>query len=144
MKRLSKFLLILSVSVIGFIFTQCSNKNSAVDEHLKVAATALNERCPMTIDPETRLDSAKAHPEKLFVFHYSLLVDGAFMDTVVFKSAMASSLINNVMTNKDMAYYRDNEVTLYYQYNDENKKYLCRIAITPKDYKVINKNTSGK
>jgi len=44
---------------------------------------------------------------------------------------LSRDFINNVKTNPDLKIYRDNKVTMAYNYKDKNGIFVLKISVTP-------------
>jgi len=67
--------------------------------------------------------------------YYHTVSDVVISDTTLFKSNLKPQVISVVKTNPDMKFFRENDVTMQYQYNDQVGKYLFLMIISPQDYK---------
>lgn len=88
------------------------------------------------VDEETRLNNVVAMPNNIFQYNYTLVnYEKSEVDVEEFKSYITPNLVNNVKTNPDMKAYRDNDVTLAYNYKDKNGIYILKINVGPDLYK---------
>lgn len=127
----SRFLYITILAIISFLFIQCSK---TVDEHLKEIAEAANKQCPRTVDEWTRLDSCVALPNKHYRFYHT--ISQPIIDTLLFKSNFKPIIIDKIIkVDPTMYFFKENGVTIEYQYNNTEKGYICEIIITPEEYK---------
>lgn len=123
-------LMLISVFLIG-----CSN-TSTFDKKMMAAASELNKSLPMMVDQETRLDNAIALPENVFQYNYTLVnLTKDEIDLEVFTAYMKPQITNNVKTNPDLKFFRDNQVTMGYFYKDKNGEFVAKFAVSKKDYK---------
>lgn len=107
-----------------------------MDNMLIKTAEEINKSCPILIDEMTRLDNVSALPGKKIQYNYTILgIDREQADTVTFKANMEPLLLNNIRTNPDMKFLRENNTTFSYYCKDETGAYWFRILITPKHYK---------
>jgi hypothetical protein len=117
-------------TVLHFVFG-----TSSLDKQLNVMAGELNKRCPMMIDKETQLDNAVVMPGNIFQYNYTLVgMEKGNIDTVAIRNYILPLATNNVKTNPEMKYQRDNKITLAYYYRDKNGKYLFSFSVTPERY----------
>ena len=102
---------------------------------LNKTAQKVNEKCPMMVDSETRLDNAVILPEKIIMYNYTLVnVSKASFSINAAKQYMTTRLVNNVKTNPDLKVFRDNKVSMHYSYKDKNGTHLFNIEINPSHY----------
>jgi hypothetical protein len=129
-------------TVVGIIFAllayfgvQQLFKASSIDKQLINIANDMNKLLPMMGDSETRLDNTMAFPDKVFQYTYTLInYDAESIDTVEMKRFMETNIKNNLKTNPQMQWQRDNKVTLRYYYKDKNGMYVCTITVKPEQY----------
>lgn len=119
------------LSAVLIIFTQCSG---SVDNQLKKIAKEATEKCPIMLDKWTRLDSCAALPGRTYKYYHTIQ-ELEVTDTTLFKTQFEPQILSLVKMSPDMKFFRENEVSLLYQYNDQNKKYLFTISINPDQYK---------
>ena len=115
---------------VNFIFTPPS-----FDEQLMKAAEEINKNCPFMVDQDTRLDNAIAGPGKLFIYNYTLInwVEEE-LNKDELKEYIRPILINNMITSEDMRSFRENRVSLKYNYKDKLGVHLFSVTIDPSDY----------
>ncbi len=106
------------------------------DETMMQVARELNKTCPIMIDNETRLDSAIALPGNIFQYNYTLVnmdKERIFIDEI--KKYLEPQLVQNTATNPDFKTFRENEVTMAFNYVDKNGVFVIKIDVTPDKYK---------
>lgn len=106
------------------------------DEVLVKTASDINKSCPMMVDQFTRLDNATAKPSNSLQYNYTLIentINEVNLDTAA--KYIKPHLINNIKTDPDLKYFRDNDVTLIYNYRDKNGVFVVKYEITPEVYK---------
>lgn len=86
------------------------------------------------LDQWTRLDSCAVLPN-LTVKSYHTISSIVITDTTIVKANLSPQIVSGIKINPDAKFYRENDVTLIYQYNDSKSNYLFTITVTPKDYK---------
>jgi hypothetical protein len=121
----------LTYFAVQQIFFKPASFNNAMME----AASELNKSCPIMVDQDTRLDNAIALPDNVFQYNYTLVnlnKSEVNIDTV--KKYVEPGLINNVKTNPDLKMYRDNKITMAYNYRDKNGVFVLKISVTPDKY----------
>ena len=105
------------------------------DKAMMEAASELNKTCPVMVDEETRLDNAMALPDNIFQYNYTLInLDKSQVNIDTVKKYIEPGLINNVKTNPDLKVYRENKVTMAYNYKDKNGVFILKINVTPELY----------
>ncbi len=127
-----QFVLLFSLVCVGLLFTQC---NKSVDARLKELAQEMNKTCPRMLDQWTRLDSCVVQPGLTMRYYHSIVGELIVTDTTLFKSKLEPQIISAMKTNPDVKFYRDNDITMEYQYNDTEGKYIFSMIITPDNYK---------
>lgn len=111
-------------------------QKGSFDKQLTEAASEVNKSCPMMVDEETRLDNAVSLPDKVFQYNYTLInLAKEDVDTTEAHKLLDKGIIDNVKTNPDLASFRDNKVTLVYNYKDKNQDYMLSLKIVPEMYK---------
>lgn len=120
---------ILLIAIIGF--AQCSG---GVDSQLKMIAKEANKQCPKSLDAFTRLDSCAAFPDRHYKYYHTI-TGVEVSDTTLFKNQMLPQIVRTIRVTPDMRFFRENGVTLEYQYNDSQGQYLFTIVAAPQDYK---------
>jgi len=122
----------LALTILGFIaLPSCSE---SVDGRLKKIAEEANKTAPRLLDQWTRLDSCTALPNKN-IRYYHTVSDVVISDTTLFKSNLKPQVVKVAQTSPDMKFFRENDVTMQYIYNDSAGKYIFSMIVTPQDYK---------
>lgn len=120
--------------ILIFIAIGATNCSVNVDSQLKIIAENANKMCPKPLDEWTRLDSCSVPGEKRYRYYHTL-TGVAVEDTTLLKDALTTQIVSIIRVNPDMSFFKDNDVTMEYQYNDESIKYLFKIVVTPENYK---------
>lgn len=108
---------------------------ASFDKAMMEAASELNKTCPIMVDQETRLDNAVALPGNIFQYNYTLInLDKSEVNIDTVRKYVEPGLINTVKTNPDLKPYRNNKVTMAYNYRDKNGVYILKINVTPDLY----------
>jgi hypothetical protein len=119
----------------GLGVKQLYNSSMALNAKLMIVAEEVNKACPVVVDKETRLDNAVALPENTFQYNYTLVnVEKSDIDTVGFKATMDPLILNQLKTNPQMKFFRDNKVTMNYLYKDKNGVFVSLISVSPDEY----------
>lgn len=130
-----RILAMLMGIAVCLIMQYCTSTKAELDKVLMQSASEFNKTCPVMVDRETRLDNAVALPGKIFQYNYTfinMLKDS--VDYVALQKEMEPTILNGVKTSPDLKKYRDNKVTMSYQYADKKGVFLFKIAITPDLY----------
>ena len=136
MKKL--FLLLLFIPLVSCDFNlnkTNSYSNIDFDDVLRIAAEKTNERCPMMVDKNTRMDNVAALSNKTVLYNYTLinnLVDD-FTDEYL-ENEFGPILIDQVRTNPLLSSWRENNVTFLYHYRDKNGVSIKQYTIKPEMY----------
>lgn len=133
-KLLSKSnVLYLLLFTVLISFSQCAG---STDKQLQKLAEKANESCPKLLDQWTQLDSCVALPHKTFKYYHTIL-GAVITDTTLFKPKFEPQIKQMIKSSPDpiYKYFKENDVTVAFQYNDENGKYLFSIVVKPEDYK---------
>ncbi|UOY05510.1 hypothetical protein L0P88_16335 [Muricauda sp. SCSIO 64092] len=107
-----------------------------LESELKNAALELNKQTPMQIDQFSRLDSASTKGKTNFIYHYTLFdleKSEVNLDTV--NKYIRPNLIENIKNSPELKVYRDNNITMDYEYYDKNGAFVTKISVTPELYK---------
>jgi len=105
------------------------------DQTLMKVAGEINKSCPLMVDSDTRLDNTIALPGNILQYNYTLVnMDKASTDTIGLRNYIEPIVVNNIKTNPQMKFMRDNKTTLNYYYKDKNGEYLFLVAVTPELY----------
>lgn len=134
--KTTKLLGITSIIAVMLLLASCSAKDTVIKALLDKTANDLNKTCPMMVDSETRLDNVTVLPGKVFQYNYTIVnyVKDS-LDPVALQASLQPNMLNQIKTNPDLKLFRDNEVTLAYNYVDKNGIFLLKMNFGPKDYK---------
>lgn len=136
-KQIVKTIIGLVVGLtISIIVQQYFIKPPTFDKYLMNAASELNKTCPIMVDAETQLDNTIALPANTFQYNYTLInIDKDSIDIVSFEEYLKPVILNSIKTNPDLKTFRDNNVTMSYNYKDKNSNYIVKLTFTPAQYK---------
>jgi hypothetical protein len=138
-KSLSRTKLGVIIGIVGFglsyfVSQQFFYKSVSFDKTMMEAASELNKTCPVMIDKETRLDNT-ATAGNVFNYNFTLVnVSKSEISIDTIKKYTEPGLINNVKTNPDLKIFRDNNITLEYNYRDKDGVFVMKISVTPDMY----------
>lgn len=136
-KKLYPYVLAAVVFLAAFFTTQ-RFLSPSINQAMMAAASELNEGCPMMVDGETRLDNAVALPDNTFQYNYTLVnlqKDQIQIELDAIKNELLPGIVNNVKTNPDLRFFRDNKTTMSYNYKDKAGVFLLKLKVTPDMYK---------
>ncbi len=120
----------LIILIQQFVF-----KAPSFDKAMMQAASELNKGCPMIVDQQTRLDNAIVLPGKIFQYNYTLInISKDSIDIQTFTDYMKPLILNNIKTKPDLKAFRDNKVTMAYNYMDKNGVFITKISIKADQY----------
>jgi uncharacterized membrane protein YvbJ len=131
--------IIISIIVLGLSFfgiQQIFFKPPYIEKLMMITASELNKTCPIMVDKYTRLDNAVAMPDNSFQYNYTLVtLTKAEVNIDTARKYIEPGIINNIKTNPDLKYYRDNKITMIYSYRDKNGEFVMKFSETPDKYK---------
>jgi hypothetical protein len=129
-------LIIVAATILFILYWRfCGTGNEPKFEQImKHTASELNKTCPQKVDNETQLDSASVHPDKRFRYNYSILFDKDSMEVEMFALSVKPLMLNNVRTNTDLQFFKDNNVIFEYYFRDVKGAFITRIEIAPDEY----------
>lgn len=141
MEKSKKDILIQTVSfaitfVIAFFAVQhffFNDKN--LEERLTDAAREVNNISPKMVDEYSRLDSASAVSDQIFKYHYTLVnMSKTEVNSDTVEKYIRPGIIENVKTSPDLKDFRDNKITMSYNYYDKNGDFVLNIDVSPEMY----------
>ena len=102
---------------------------------LRLMADQLNRQCPMTIDAETRLDRVEVMPGNGLAYNYTFINKSASsVDTASMQQALKPGILSNLKSNAAFQYFRDNKITMIFNYADKDGVFLFSMAFTSDEY----------
>ena len=122
--------------VIGyFLIQQILFKKPTIDKVIMEAASEINKSCPIMVDKDTRLDNVLAMPNNSIQYNYTLV---NFEDDTIEVDELTDYLrpiiVNNIKTNPDMKWYKDNRVTFLYNYKNRKGVFILKLKVTSDEY----------
>ena len=133
---MKKSLLILSIVFSSILITQCDSDKKAINKKLTEMASNLNESAPVMLDDFTRFDKATVTNDNVFQYNYTVL-NTQNPDSLI--KEVENSLIKNIKlefnTNPQLLFFKENNISIDYVYNDENNQVIRRIQIDSSNYK---------
>jgi len=120
-------------------------------QDLRSVQDEVNKLCPMMIDSDTRLDNCVVYPASeytgwhmkfqynyttvnWYVYNGIIYADGQQANVSDLESFMKQRLTNMIKTTEGLESFRDNKITLVYNYYDKNGKFMFKIDITHDEY----------
>lgn len=122
-------IILVSVKIILF-------EDSSSDRDVMKFAREMNKRCPLMIDPETRLDKVNVLTDNNLEFNYTLI--NKFRDSVAIgnlRQYLEPVILNKIKTSPDLSRYLKKDLTWVYSYNDKNGVFMFKITYTPEQFK---------
>ncbi len=130
MKKLPAF----AVLFLLFVFTACTSPETIDNKALKVV-TQFNEKCPMMIDAETRMDGIEIKNGNTIVYKYTLInLLASKVDTTQFNRALRSGIINTIKTSAELDELKRIKSSFEYYYKDREANFIYSFIIKPEDY----------
>ena len=133
---MKKSLLILSIVFSSILIIQCDSDKKAINKKLTEMASNLNESAPVMLDDFTRFNNATVTSDNVFQYNYTVL-NTQNPDSLI--KEVESSLIKNIKlefnTNPQLLFFKENNISIDYVYNDENNQVIRRIQIDSSNYK---------
>ena len=109
------------------------NKN--LEDQLADAAREVNNISPKMVDEYSRLDSASAVSDQVFKYHYTLVnMSKQEVNTDTVEKYIRPGIIENVTSSPELKDFRDNNITMSYNYYDKNGKFILNIDVSPGMY----------
>lgn len=127
----------LSIGVsIALLVNHFFFNNPSYDEELKRAAKEITKSCPVMVDEQTRLDRVDGPGDNRIMYFYTLVkLNRSEVDAEAMKASLTPVLVEDVVTNAQMAINREHHTTMVYSYSDRNGEFLFSIEVTPEIYK---------
>ena len=131
---------VLGIALLGLIIFAVqkfiSHKPLIQNMLLEAAAAEANKSCPVMLDEATRLDNVEALPANTLQYNYTLVTaEKTDFNFEAAKEYIEPGIIENIKTNPALKIYRDNNVTMIYNYKDKNGEVVWKLAVTPEMYK---------
>lgn len=116
------------------MLVSCEPHETIDNKALKVV-TQFNEKCPMMIDAETRMDGIEVKNGNTIVYRYTLInLFASKVDTSMFNKALRPGIINTIKTNAELAELKRIKSSFEYYYKDREGKFIYSFVIRPEDY----------
>ncbi len=123
-------------AVVGSMLAhQYFNRSPTIDQALMATTSQINKGLPMMVDKETRLDNTVVLPNKTIVYRYTLVnMNAADIKKGDLTTALRPQVLNSYKTDESMKSFRENGVTMQYQYSDKNGAVITSFSVNPKDF----------
>jgi hypothetical protein len=106
----------------------------SVDAVLERLSEQLNEKMPVSVDPNTRLEKVSAERGRHFTYHYKLMADPTANNTPIdFSKEVKPQLKNQLCSSSENRKFLKNGVTVAYQYQDQTGRNIGGAEFTPSD-----------
>ena len=134
MMRYSKILVVI---LFYESLMSCNPQKSNHENNMWQLVEKVNQVCPITMDSETRVDNAMYVPDSNSLIYNCTLTqrDKSGLDLDILRTFLEDNVINKAKTSPELAFLRDNDVTLIYRYSDRRGNFLLDIKITLLMYK---------
>jgi hypothetical protein len=135
MKPIYRHLCLLIIAITVVFAAGCQSAiDNVVELKLQKDVEATNKQGGMEIAEGVRMDSAST-TGKTIRFNYTMLeVSKEDINAATFYKATKEELIKIIGTNKEMEFYKKNNVTMAYAYYYQDGTPLSTIIIKPEDY----------
>lgn len=122
---------ILILLAIAFVVTQF--KKSPVDVHAKLTKVSdtINDRLPMMVDTQTRLDSTEAIGTTLKYNYTVVNFSAANVSADKIKTTVRPKVIKRLCTSQKMKVFVKHGVSLIYAYKGKNGAPITTLKISP-------------
>ncbi len=131
--RTGAFIITFALAYFGvqyFFFNQ-----GAIEEQMKDAAIEINKISPKMMDEYSRLDSATTIADKTFKYHYTLInMTKEEVSIDILTKFIRPEIIENARNSPELKIFRDNKITVSYNYYDKNGEFVTNIDVTPELY----------
>ncbi|AXG71905.1 hypothetical protein KORDIASMS9_04163 [Kordia sp. SMS9] len=108
-----------------------------VTTEMKKVVNEMNAETPTVIDEYTRLDSVALTGKKKFEYYYTIKGATTFAksNTEMMRKTMKGAIITELKSNPDMNAFSRNNITLGYNYFNEQAELILDLEIKAEEYK---------
>lgn len=118
--------------VLLLVFAACE---SAGPTGLADTVRDMNEKCPVMIDSETRLDRMAVEDGNTLAYYHTLVnLSAEVADTARLRRELTPGLLANIRVNPALEPLRADSVGFRYYYNGSNGKPLLMLAFSRRAY----------
>lgn len=129
-------ILIFIIFFSGAFFGTKFIMKPSIDKELAKVAEDITKKCPMKVDDFTTLKNVVTLPNKTIQYNCQLnQLTKAEVKMDVVKQYVFPGLLKNAKENPQTKSFRDNDVTIKYNYTDKNGEFVTEYTITPEMYK---------
>ncbi|MFH6998822.1 zinc-ribbon domain-containing protein [Flavobacterium sp. FlaQc-57] len=128
---------VVGFAIMFFLMQFLLNPSSdaSVDKALVEAANEINKNCPMNVDQNTTLKNAVALPDKTFQYNYVLVgITKANVKIDTVRKYIFPRILEEVKNNPQLKSFRDNKITIKYNYTDANGQFVTEYVVKPEMY----------
>ncbi|HEY6871278.1 MAG TPA: hypothetical protein VI298_00995 [Geobacteraceae bacterium] len=130
--------LLLIVGVVGvssgMLPSVMPSSSESVEARLEREAEIANKKFPQQLDADTRIDSVKAGPGKLFTFNYTLInYAGNAVSEEKLREAMADKVKKEACGSKVLQPFIQKGVSIGYSYVGNDGSPVTTITVSPSD-----------
>lgn len=132
---------IILTLIVLFIITQVlkiflGEPRTSINDDLMKMASEINQHAPVMVDSVTRFDNAVALSNNTFQYNYTLLkAKKSEIETTYLQQAGKEIMLNKVRTSPKMAYFRDNNISIWGAYYDSTGVYICTVRLSHDEIK---------
>ena len=132
---MQKVFSIFSIALLLVVFSQCISDQRALNRRLVQEAAILNAATPIMLNEHTRFDGASVTSDNRFRYHYTVL-HTTNPDSLVNSSLQEFKEMVRILyfTSPEMAIFRENNVIVDWNFNDEHGRTIRTVTIKPEDY----------
>lgn len=124
---------IITFAISFFAVQHFFFNEGTIEEQMKDAAVEINNISPKMMDEYSRLDSAST-ADKTFKYHYTLMMTKEEVNVDIMKKFLRPEIIENARNSPELKIFRDNKITMSYNYYDKNGEFVTKIDVTPELY----------
>jgi hypothetical protein len=109
----------------------------STEEALMNAANEMNDRCPVMMGDDTRLENVSYTPDQVLQLSHTMInlrlaeIQG---DVESMKETTRESRLQSVKEDDELAIFRENGVDISFYYNDSDGNWMFDFTITPDVY----------
>lgn len=119
-----------------YVVQQVFFKPPTIDKQLTKATSEINKNCPIMVDSQTKLDNTISLADNILQYNYTLvnlLKDSINVNEL--ENSIKPNILNTIKTSPDLETFRNNDVTIAYNYKDKNGVHLFKITFKADQYK---------
>ena len=106
----------------------------SVEDRVRDLADRLNKQGKKMVDEATRLEGVEALPNRTLLYKYSLITKtSSEIPSDALDQFVRPKIVSNYNTLPEMKLFRDNGITITYQYRDKAGQLIGDISVGPSD-----------